>query len=270
MAVVSLQSAASGLSALSTQLDVTANNLANVNTTGFKASRVNFESLLYQEKAVPGVENANGDQRPTGIYVGLGVKVGATQTDFSQGNGLITTDNPLDMAIEGLGFFQVAVEDDIGEGGIAYTRVGSFTLNSEGDIVLANSDGRRLVPNINVGAEAGVIDVSADGRVLFQAAGEAAPTEVGQIELANFVNPTGLKPIGAGLYVESVASGPPLTAEPKTDGFGSIQNGMLENSNVDPTEELIQLIRTQRAFEMNSQVIRAADDTLRAVGQLRR
>ncbi|MGP1345745.1 MAG: flagellar basal-body rod protein FlgG [Phycisphaerales bacterium] len=269
MAVVSLHSAASGLSALNTQLDVIANNLANVNTTGFKSSRVNFQDLLYQEKALPGVENANDDQRPTGVYVGLGVKVASTQLDFKQGS-LISTERPLDLAIEGSGFFRVRVEDDRGANGIAYTRMGNFTTNSDGEIVLANSEGRRLEPNITVPDDAIGIDVRADGQVFVLLPGDADPQAIGQIELAGFINPAGLKQIGEGLFVETAASGPAVVDNAGTGPLGQIRSGFLENSNVDPTAELIGLIRTQRAFEMNSQVIRAADDTLRTVGQLRR
>lgn len=269
MAITSLHSAASGLSALNTQLDVTANNLANVNTTGFKSSRVNFQDLLYQEKALPGVENANGDQRPTGVYVGLGVKVASTQLDFKQGS-LISTERPLDWAIEGNGFFRVQVEDDRGAGGVAYTRMGNFTTNSDGEIVLANSEGRRLEPNIVVPDDAIAVDVRADGQIYALLPGEAEAEVIGQIELAGFINPAGLKQIGEGLFVETAASGPPVVGDAATGALGQIRGGFLENSNVDPTTELISLIRTQRAFEMNSQVIRAADDTLRTVGQLRR
>lgn len=268
MGVIAMQSASSGLRALNTRLDVIANNLANVNTEGFKTSRANFEELLYIERAQPGVENNNGDQRPTGLYVGLGVKVSGTQQDFSQGPP-VPSENPLDLYIQGKGFFQVEVQDDFGAGGIAYTRAGNFTRNSEGELVLANSDGRRLVPGINIPDDAESVGVDASGRVFVTTPGEAEPQEVGQIELAVFVNPAGLKQAGSNLWVESAASGPPIAGEPATQNFGSIRGGALEASNVDPARELIELIRTQRAFEMNSQSIRAADETLRTVTQLR-
>lgn len=268
MGVIAMQSASSGLKALNTRLDVIANNLANVNTEGYKASRANFEDLLYIERAQPGVENNNGDQRPTGLYVGLGVRVSGTQQDFSQG-APVPSDNKLDMMIEGRGFFQVSVQDDLGAGGIAYTRAGNFTLNSEGEIVLANSDGRRLEPPITIPDDALDYEIDASGRVWVLQPGAAAAEEVGQIELAMFINPAGLKQIGTNLWVESAASGAPITGEPGTQNFGSIRGSMLEGSNVDPARELIELIRTQRAFEMNSQSIRAADETLRTVSQLR-
>lgn len=267
MGVIAMQSASSGLRALNTRLDVIANNLANVNTEGFKASRANFEDLLYIERAQPGVENNNGDRRPTGLYVGLGVKVSGTQQDFTQG-APVPSDNPLDLMIEGSGFFQVQVEDDLG-GGVAYTRAGNFTLNAEGQVVLANSDGRRLLPEIQIPEDAESVGVDKSGRVWVLQPGETEPVEVGQIELAVFVNPAGLKQVGQNLWVESAASGPPILGEPATENFGGIQGNMLEGSNVDPARELIELIRTQRAFEMNSQSIRAADETLRTVSQLR-
>jgi flagellar basal-body rod protein FlgG len=270
MAAIALQSAASGLSALSTRLDVVANNLANVNTEGFKASRANFQDLLYVEREQPGVETATGDQRPMGLYVGLGVKVSGTQVNFEQG-APINTSNDLDFFIEGDGFFQVQVEDTLAPGGIAYTRAGNFTLNSDGEIVLANSDGRRLEPGITIPDNAiRPIQVSADGQVLVRLPGEEAPQVVGQIELADFINPTGLKQLGGNLFAETIASGAPQTGNPLEDNRGAVRNSMLESSNVDPTRELIELIRTQRAFEMNSQSIRTADEALSTIAQLRR
>lgn len=267
MAIIALHSAATGLSALNTDLDVIANNLANVNTEGFKGSRVNFQDLLYQEKELPGVENSNGDRRPTGLYIGLGVRVSGTQLDFSQGAPL-QTGKPLDIMIDGNGFFQVQVEDDRGANGTAFTRAGNFVMNRDGEIVLASDQGRRLQPTITIPEDASGISVGADGRVFALLPGQGEPSELGQIELANFVNPAGLKQIGENLFVETGASGPVITGEPATSNFGRLQPGFLEGSNVDPTRELIDLIRTQRAFEMNSNVIRAADETLRAVGNL--
>ena len=269
MAIIAMQSAATGLRALDTRLDVIANNLANVNTEGFKSSRVNFEDLLYLERAQPGVENAIGDQRPTGLYVGLGVAVSGTQQDFTIGTPISTT-SPTDMMIEGRGFFKVRVEDSLGNGGIAYTRNGNFVRNSEGDLVLANSDGRYLDPAINIPPEAENISVSADGRVTYTTGGDPNVQEAGQLAISIFVNPEGLSSIGSNLWVESAASGPPIDGEPSTENFGKIRSSTLEGSNVDPSRELIELIRTQRAFEMNSQAIRAADEMLQSVAQLRR
>ncbi len=268
MAAIALRTAASGLTALSTKLDVTANNLANINTAGFKASRVNFQDLLYLERAQPGTENANGDQRPIGEYVGLGVQVAGTQLDFSVGSPV--AGNNLDVFIEGNGFFRVTVEPSLGEGGVAYTRSGQFTKNSNGELVLASNPGRRLEPNFAIPEEADVITVDANGTVSYSVNGQAASTELGQLLLSNFINPTGLKQVGENLFVETGASGPPIEGVPGTDNFGGLLQGYYEGSNVNPTRELIELITTQRAFEMNSQTIRTADETLQTVSQLRR
>lgn len=269
MAILALHSAATGMSALSTKLDVTANNLANVNTDGFKASRVNFQDLLYVEKAQPGVENANGDQRPMGTYVGLGVRVSGTQLDFRQGP-VITTDRELDIMIQGRGFFQIQVGPDEAPNGIAYTRAGNFTLNEDGEIVLGTDQGRRLEPTITIPEDATGITISLDGRVSVLQPGTTQPSEIGQIQLAVFANPAGLKQIGENLFVETIATGPAITGEPAQQQFGGVRQGVLEGSNVDPTTELINLIRTQRAFEMNSQSIRTADEVLQQVAALRR
>ncbi|MAY74573.1 MAG: flagellar basal-body rod protein FlgG [Phycisphaerae bacterium] len=268
MANIALESAASGLNALNTKLDVIANNLANVNTIGFKQSRVNFEDLIYLERAQPGVENANGDQRPHGLYVGLGVKPSGTQRIHTPGSP-ISTDNELDLLIDGRGFFQVEVDDDQGDG-IAYTRAGNFALNANGEIVLANSSGRRLSPGINVDDDVISIEVDQNGRVFVLRPGATQLEEVGQIEIATFVNPAGLRSIGENLFTETSASGQPLQGEPGIDNRGRIRQGLIESSNVDPTRELIGLIRTQRAFEMNSQSIRAADEVLQQIAQIRR
>lgn len=268
MAYLALQSAATGLSALNTKLDVISNNLANVNTTGFKASRANFQDLLYVERQQPGVENAEGDRRPTGLYVGLGVKVSGTQVDFTQGS-LIQTNGPTDLAVEGLGFFKVKVEDSLAPNGTAYTRAGQFTLNNNGELVLANDEGRRLDPTITIPPDAISVTITSDGRVEVLQPGNTQPSQIGQLTLATFVNPAGLKQLGGNLYAETAASGSPIEGNPLTENLGSIKQGYLEGSNVDPTTELIEMIRTQRAFEMNSNSIRAADETLRTVSQLR-
>lgn len=268
MAAIALESAATGLNALNTRLDVIANNLANVNTAGFKRSRANFQDLLYLERAQPGVENANGDQRPTGLFVGLGVKVSGTQQDFVPGSP-IPTGNELDLLIDGSGFFQVDVQDDLGTGE-AYTRAGNFTLNSDGEVVLATDQGRRLIPNITIPQDATAIEVDPNGRVFVQVPGDAGLQEVGQLNIVTFVNPAGLRPIGENLFVESAASGQPLEGVPGEENRGIIRQGFLESSNVDPTRELIELIRTQRAFEINSQSIRAADEVLQQIGNIRR
>ncbi|MFA9478999.1 flagellar basal-body rod protein FlgG [Phycisphaerales bacterium AB-hyl4] len=267
MAITALHSASTGLSALSTGLDVIANNLANINTTGFKGSRVNFEDLIYQEKAQPGVENANGDQRPTGTYVGLGTRVSGTQINFEQGD-FVETGRQLDFALEGNGFFQVNILED--QGGIGYTRAGNFFVNAEGDVVLGNTDGPRIEPPINVPDQTLRVQVTNDGTVFAQVPGQVDPVEVGEIELAAFVNPAGLKAIGGNLYAETAASGPPINGQPGEGQFGTIIQGFLEGSNVNPVTELVELIKTQRAFELNSQSIQAADEALQVVSNLRR
>ena len=270
MAVTALHSASTGLSALSTELDVIANNLANSNTTGYKSSRANFQDLFYLEKAQPGVENANGDQRPTGLYVGLGTKVSGTQLDFRLGPAH-QTGRPLDVMIEGDGFFIVEVDPEFGDGR-AYTRAGNFSLNADGEIVLASDQGRRVQPVIQIpeGVSESTISISQDGRISVLEPGNVEPTELGVIELATFINPAGLRQIGENLYIPTVASGEPAEGEPRTDGRGGLMQGFIEGSNVDPVTELVSLIKTQRAFQMNSQVIQAADETLQVVGTLRR
>jgi flagellar basal-body rod protein FlgG len=256
------------MKALDTQLDVTANNLANVNTTGFKRSRVNFEDLVYLIKREPGIANAEDEPIPHGIQVGLGVQVSGTQLNFEQGP-VDPTDMPLDLRIDGHGFFQVQVIHE-GDPIIGYTRAGNFTINSEGTLVLGNSLGTPLEPPITIPADATEIAIGADGEVQVRQPGAASLNTVGQIQLARFVNEEGLRQIGQTLYAESDASGPPVTGEPQTDGLGSIQQGQLEMSNVEPVRELISLITAQRAFELNSQSIRSADQLLQTVTNLRR
>jgi flagellar basal-body rod protein FlgG len=270
MANLALGSAATGLSALNTKLDVIAHNLANVNTTGFKSSRANFEDLMYVEREQPGTENALGDIKPTGLYVGLGVKVSGTEVNFTPGPP-VDTGIATDLRIDGTGFFQVQVEDSTAPGGIAYTRAGNFTINADNELVLANSQGRRLEPVIALPADRiGDPTIMSDGRVFVRLPGQSELEEVGQIQLATFANPTGLAQIGENLFAFTAASGPPIVGNPGEESLGTIQAGQLEGSNVDPTRELIELIRTQRAFEMNSQSIRAADEALQTVSQIRR
>jgi flagellar basal-body rod protein FlgG len=268
MAITALHSASTGLSGLQTQIDVISNNLSNVNTTGFKSARVNFEDLMYQQKAQPGVENANGDQRPSGIEVGLGTRVANTQRNFSTGSP-VKTGQALDFFIKGDGFFKVNIRQQDGTG-IGYTRAGNFFKNAEGDLVLGNSNGPRLEPPINIPEDTTKISVSSDGIVRAHQPGQVQPQEVGQLELANFVNPAGLKGKGGNIYVETPASGPPINGTPGEGNFGTIKQNMLEGSNVDPVKELVDLIKTQRAFEFNSQSIKAADQALRTIGNLSR
>jgi flagellar basal-body rod protein FlgG len=268
MAVTALHTAATGLSALSQQLDIIANNLANVNTAGFKSFRANLEDLMYQEKAQPGIENGNGDQRPAGLFVGLGTRISNTQPDFTKGSPQ-ESGRDLDMMIDGAGFFRVKVAQDQGTG-IGYSRAGNFFLNKNSQIVLGNSQGQLLDPAITVPQEATAINVSADGIVYATVPTAVAPQNVGQLQLANFVNPAGLKPLGGNLFVETDASGQAIEGTPGEGGFGAIIQKFLESSNVDAVKELVSLIKTQRAFEMNSQSIQAADQALQVISNLRR
>jgi flagellar basal-body rod protein FlgG len=268
MAIMALHAAATGMKALDTKLDVTANNLANINTTGFKHSRVNFEDLVYQFKREPGLPNVDDQPIPHGIQVGLGVKVAGTQLDMEQGP-VDPTDRPLDLTIEGPGFFQVRTNYDGGPI-VAYTRAGNFTVNAEGNLVLGTSAGPVLEPPISIPPDTKEIEVARNGEVRVRQPGQQQLTQVGQIELARFVNPEGLKQVGGNLYLETDASGPAITGPPQLDGLGAIVAGQLEMSNVDPVRELISLITTQRAFEMNSQSIQSAEQSLQVVSNLRR
>ncbi len=254
--------------ALDEKLNVVANNLANINTHGFKRSRVNFEDLLYQIKREPGIPNAEDEPIPHGILVGTGVKVSGTQLNFAPG-AVDTTGRPLDVQIEGGGFFQVNTVHD-GDVIIAYTRAGNFVRNSLGNIVLGNSGGAILEPPIVIPEDAIEISIGRNGEVRVRQQGATTLNTVGQMELARFVNPEGLEQIGRNLYVETDASGTPITAQPETDGLGATVQGALEMSNVDPVRELIDLITTQRAFELNSQAIQSADESLQIVSNLRR
>lgn len=268
MAITALHAAASGMRALDEKLNVVANNLANINTHGFKRSRVNFEDLLYQVKREPGIPNANDEPIPHGILVGTGVKVSGTQLNFEHGT-VDPTGRPLDWQIEGEGFFQVTTIQD-GAEVIGYTRAGNFAQNAVGNIVLANSDGSILEPPISLPADAIEVTVGRNGEVRVRQEGSNTLNVVGQVELARFVNPEGLKQIGRNLYLETDASGAPVTGTPQSDGLGALAQGNLEMSNVDPVRELIDLITTQRAFEMNSQSIQSADESLQIVSNLRR
>lgn len=268
MAITALHAAASGMRALDEKLNVVANNLANINTQGFKRSRVNFEDLLYQVKREPGTPNLAGEPIPHGIVVGTGVKVSGTQLNFGAGS-VDTTDRPLDWQIEGDGFFQVQTVHD-GTTVTAYTRSGAFAKNSEGNIVLANSSGDLVQPPIVIPDDAIEVTVGRGGEVRVRQQGSNTLNVVGQIELARFVNAEGLKQVGRNLYLETDASGAPVTGTPQSDGMGAINQGALEMSNVDPVRELIDLITSQRAFELNSQSIQSADESLRVVSNLRR
>jgi len=257
-----LWTAASGMTTQQINIDNIANNLANVNNAGFKKSRVNFQDLLYQELRPAGAVTATGISHPTGIQIGLGSNVVATEKIFSQGN-FQETGNMLDIAIEGDGFFQVTLPD----GNIGYTRAGSFKINSDGDIV--TPEGYLLEPTINIPENATSISIGTDGTVSVTLPGEAEVSEVGNIELARFINPSGLKSIGNNIYLQTGASGEPTTGVPGEDGMGSIAQGVLEMSNVNVVEEMVNMITGQRAYEINSKAIQTGDQMLQIVNNLK-
>ena len=260
MTNAALHVARTGLDAQSSRMRVIANNLANVNTTGFKRDRATFETLAYQTMTAPGAPASAENRYATGLSLGSGVQMTGTARVNSQG-ALATTDNPLDLAIEGDGFFQVTMPD----GTIGYTRSGNFNLSAEGQIV--TSDGMPIQPAIQVPEGAQTITVGADGTVSAQLAGETEPTQLGQIELARFVNPSGLAAKGGNLFTETAASGAAQVGPAAIDGRGSLRQGMLEGSNVNVVQELVDMIETQRAYEVNSKMISATDEMLRNANQ---
>jgi flagellar basal-body rod protein FlgG len=259
----SLFIAATGMEAQKLNIDVISNNLANVNTAGFKKSRADFQDLIYQTIRTPGTSSAEGSQVPSGIQVGLGVKPVAVQKIFLQGD-FVSTGNSLDMVIEGDGFFQITRPD----GTTAYSRSGAFKLDSEGRIV--NSDGYPLEPGITVPANTVSISVGSDGRISVMQAGSNTPTEIGQIELAKFINPGGLSSLGKNLYQATAASGEPTTGNPAAEGLGTISQGFIEMSNVNVVEEMVNMIVSQRAYEINSKAVQASDEMLQVANSLRR
>jgi flagellar basal-body rod protein FlgG len=250
-----LWAAKTGLEAQQTRMAVTANNLANVNTTGFKRGRVAFEDLLYQNVRQVGADAAQDTQLPSGLMLGTGVRVVATEKTYTQGN-LQVTSNALDVAINGRGFFQVTLPD----GTNAYTRDGSFKVNAQGELV--TSGGYRLQPAVSIPDGAQSVSIGTDGAVTVQLAGQAAPSQVGSLQIVDFINPAGLQARGENLALESAASGPPQAGTPGLNGLGALQQGALEASNVNVVEELVAMIETQRAYEMNSKAISTSDQML--------
>ena len=259
----SLWTAASGMQAQTSNIDVISNNLANVNTAGFKRSRVDFQDLLYETMRPPGTSTPGGGQVPTGIQIGHGTRTVATQKIFIQGD-FQHTQNELDMAIEGDGFFQIVQ----GNGDIAYTRSGNFKIDSEGRLV--SPDGFLMEPEITIPSDAMAISIGTDGTVSVLQPGQSVPAEVGSIELARFVNPAGLQSMGRNLYAQTAASGDPISGTPGEDGYGTIAQGYLEMSNVSVVDEMVNMITAQRAYEINSKAIQAADDMLQAANNLKR
>ena len=256
----SLWTAAAGMAAQQTNLDVIANNLANVNTTGFKRSRAEFQDLLYQTVIAPGTASSASTNIPTGIQVGLGARTAAVKRLFQQGD-FKPTENPLDMVIEGGGFFTMIRPD----GTQSFTRDGSFTVDENGNVV--NSLGYQLDPPITVPQDAIGITVGRDGTVSARLADETV-TQLGSIELANFINPAGLQSQGNNMFVASIASGDAITGTPGQDGLGEISQGFLETSNVSIVTELVNMISAQRAYELNSRAIQTADEMLQQLAQL--
>ena len=267
MALTALFSAATGMKAQELNIDVVANNIANVNTTGFKKVRANFQDLLYQRLHAAGAVDANNNREPSETAIGLGVQLVNTQRDFTQGR-LEATGAPLDVAIEGIGFFQVALPEDVGRGGYGFTRDGNFYRDANGDMV--TSQGYKVQPGLTVPQEAINVIISTDGTVSVTTPSNAEPQEIGNIELAYFVNEQGLEAIGDNLFVASGASGAPNTGTPGSGPLGTLNQSHLESSNVELVEELVAMIRAQRAFEFNSQSIKTADEMLQTVTNLRR
>lgn len=257
----SLWIAKTGMEAQQMQLDVISNNLANSSTNGFKRAHAVFEDLMYQNLRQVGSATSEQSQLPTGLQVGLGVRTVSTSRNFTQGS-LQQSGNGLDVAIQGNGFFQITMPD----GTLNYTRDGSFQVNSQGQLVTSN--GLPVANGITVPANATNVSISADGNVTATIPGNVTPQPIGTIPLASFINPAGLDPRGQNLYAETAASGQPNTGTPGTNGLGQLMQGFLETSNVNVVQELVGMIQTQRAYEMNSKAIQTSDQMLQKLGQL--
>jgi flagellar basal-body rod protein FlgG len=250
-----------GMEAQQMQLDTAAHNLANVSTNGFKRGHVVFEDLIYQNLRQAGANSSEQTTLPTGLQVGVGVRPVATARVFAQGN-LQQSSNPLDMAVEGQGFFQIQLPD----GTTGYTRDGSFQLDANGQLV--TNSGYVVQPGITVPANAQSLTIAKDGTVSAQLPGQSTVQTLGQLQLASFANPAGLEPRGQNLFAETTASGTPNSGTPGSDGLGTLQQGFVETSNVNVVEELVAMIQTQRAYELNSKAIQTSDQMLARLGQL--
>jgi flagellar basal-body rod protein FlgG len=257
----SLWIARTGMDAHQTQLDVITNNLANVSTNGFKRARAVFEDLLYQTMRQPGALNTQQNTIPSGLQIGTGVRPVATQRIQTQGN-LQQTSNSLDVAVQGEGFFQIQMPD----GTLAYTRDGSFQKDAQG--VMVTSSGFPVQPQVTIPPDTVSLTIGRDGVVSALQPGQAAPTQIGQLQLATFVNTGGLQSVGENLYVETASSGTPTPNTPGTNGAGLLNQGFVETSNVNVVEELVQMIQTQRAYEINSRAIKTSDEMLARLTQL--
>jgi flagellar basal-body rod protein FlgG len=258
-----LWTAASGMQAQQKNIDVVANNLANVNTTGFKKSRADFQDLVYQNLKSSGSPSTSSTEVPTGIQIGLGTRLAAVSKLFTAGD-LTQTSNELDMAIEGDGFFQIQQTD----GTTAYSRAGAFKKDSQGRIV--TSDGNPLLPEIVIPSNATKINIGSDGTVSVTQSGQTTTTTVGSIQLSLFSNPSGLSSLGKNLYQQTDSSGSPTTGTPGQNGLGTISQGYLEMSNVSVAEEMVNMIVGQRAYEINSKAVQTADEMLQTANNLRR
>ena len=258
-----LYTAASGMTAQQMNLDTIANNLANSSTTGFRQLRLQFQDMIYQNLITPGAAQSQSTVS-AGLQIGLGTKSAATEVIMTQG-ALNQTSNPLDLAIEGPGFFQVQRPD----GTIAYTRAGQFHLNNQGTIV--TTDGDPILPNITIPANATAVTITQYGVVNASLSGQQNPSQLGQLQLATFPNPGGLESLGANVLQATLSSGDPVLGNPGgTEGLGTLQQGYLENSNVDVVTELVQMVLAQRAYESNSKVIKAADDMYTQINNMTR
>lgn len=254
----SLWIAKTGLDAQQTKMSVISNNLANASTTGYKRSRAVFEDLLYQNQRQVGAQSTQEAVYPTGLMIGTGVRTVATEKLFSQG-GMTQTDNPMDVAINGKGFLQIQQPD----GTLAYTRDGELMVDSQGQLVTAN--GLALQPTVTIPQDAQSVTIGSDGTVSVTQPGSSVATQIGNIQLVDFINPAGLQPTGQNLFVESTASGSPQAGTPGLNGLGSLMQGFVEGSNVNVVEELVSMIETQRAYEMNSKAIATSDQMLQFV-----
>ena len=250
-----------GMEAQQTQLDHISNNLANSGTNGYKRSHAVFEDLMYQTLRQSGANSSEQTQLPTGLQVGLGTRAVATSRQFSQG-GLQQTTNPLDVAVKGQGFFQIQMPD----GTTGYTRDGAFQVDAQGQLVTNN--GYVLQPGIVVPAQAQSVTIGGDGTVTVTLPGQSGAQTIGQIQLANFANPAGLDPKGQNLFTETASSGTPTSGAPQSNGLGSLAQGFVETSNVNVVEELVSMIQTQRAYELNSKAIQTSDQMLQRLTQL--
>ena len=267
MSVQTLYTAASGMEAMETKLDVIANNLANINTTGFKKDRANFEDLLYRTETHPGVQDASQTPTAVGTQVGLGVRVTSTQTDQRQGT-LQLTGRELDVAIQGKGYLRVL---DPTSQQTMYTRAGNLDINANGQLVIGSAQtGRLLDPPITIPNDATSVQISATGEVMARVPGQTELALQGQVQMSQFINPDGLLKVGQNMYLQTDASGAEQVTNPGDQGMGALRQGNLEASNVEPVQELIDLITTQRAFELNSQAVQAGDQIMQNISNLRR